>query len=521
MLFPCKVICSFSNKDDAKSDWIRNEVGAETGRRRCRRQSAFLIFADPLYITHRLLSFDLISSFVTVTSIFVVMEPQSHPDQAVTMDKCEVSCESLSAGQSAIKSEAEGQMQVAVAAVTGHRPLTELNYWRFGSADLTLDFVTDQLAEYIKSNDWKYSDTSAVQHFHTALIAAATRSDLLVRDMRIGIPDTILKALKKLYYDCWKSNSDAYNRIINDPAILNMFQDMRLAASSGMMTLTQSLYESDFSFIYLLHIYIAQPVANEALFTTDFVQQVCRSILTILMEYKSQDMGVYRSDFVAVIRPALKLMLRDVVRGIYWKNLTEIDQNRVMREMPLWFWEEGKLAVENTLSLELDVIGKELDQAIEISDKAISDKESGRKRKNEERDHRRQMRNLRKAGITVGTGDVRGIPVPVICRHPVNEEDLMKCDKCPQYFANQVDLISHVMKHYGKGKFGCPLCNFKSMSQGVAKAHIQCHAIDEKIRAAAKGMRTYSRTKTQSLQSSPESAASDESVQSEESDMSQ
>jgi hypothetical protein len=402
------------------------------------------------------------------------------------------------------------------------RNLSELKFRLFG-ADIGVDGAVDRVVELLEhyeddDNDWDYSDTDQVQQFHSALIAAASRSDLPEEEDVIVLPESILFSFVRIYRDCIQHNYTAYFVIINDPDIITMMQRLWSACETE-FPLTETLHHAHVHDIELLNLYAEQPEVIESLFTPDFVRRLCRAIITILTQCKAKDMSAaYGKEFVDDKRPLLKLLLRNVCkRDQYWNNLTAADRDNVMKWMPVWFWEDGTLAKETALSLELDVIQEEMKQAIEIhaellrhkSEEAAADKAAAavaarktkqvvaiepkakKKRQSQPVAAKAEVRTESKPAVTGFVSEsakskkAKSVSPQVqvnmsqadgLVRVQAAAAMPFKCDTCPASFPESQQLTSHSRRHGNRNnKFTCFYCDYGAANPAAVTAHMLIH----------------------------------------------
>jgi hypothetical protein len=431
---------------------------------------------------------------------FMVMESAElwqDPDFSIT-GPAAFAAEAVTSSDSSDNAEDEEPVYLTIG--EKRRKLSDLKYGLFGEnigLDEALVPVIRELDRFVAGSDWEFSDEDEVVQFHAALITAATRTDLPEdADLRLVLPEAITSAFRHLYDQCRDQNPAVYNQIISDPGIVTIFRYFWSEASQP-HGLTDLIYDADVSFINLLRVYAEQPVRTIPLLTSDFVRKVCRSIVTVLVQKKSTDMREFRPDFVTVIRPALKLLLRDFVRNkIHWNRLTAFDKKNVEKWMPIWFWEEGKLAEETALSLELDVIDEQLKQAIAIHSEFWDEKDERRNRLKLQRDQRRSARLARMSpyvrvnGAATTSKSTSHTSVPAIAASLREQRRNERLDRLTRNEAaavtrnspNQVSVpvasaspATVTQKKKSDRWYWCSKCPYRSIDKKRVDDHFQCH----------------------------------------------
>ena len=351
--------------------------------------------------------------------------------------------------------------------------LSELEHQTFRTRRLAsggMDEILEILTVFL-SNEWDLSDGEEVAAFHSGLVDAATRCDRPFGQGTWIIPDEIWKSFQKLYDEVQQVNPEAYEQIVPNPRIKKMFKHMFDEGPDGPFPMTTIMYEMNVTYIYFLNVYLMQRVANDTLFTTEFAQSLCRACMTILLQYKSADMSQYLSGFVEYKRPALKVFVRNMVKGIHQQLLTQRDMEHVNQYLDIWFYFDGDLAPESALSLEVDVIEVQLREVIALDNNRQAEKKAKREEQKEVAAERKAVKQqqaaARKEAKQKAAADRAGSSAGATGSSAAATRDWTKrrhykCKKCPVVYQRLTRLEFHSLHHGSELKYKCRHCDFAS-----------------------------------------------------------
>lgn len=355
--------------------------------------------------------------------------------------------------------------------------LSELEYWTFASLPpmTGMERILNLLEGFLeKEKKWDLRDGHEVESFHSGLVDAATRWDRPFHPVtQWVIPDQIVDSFRKLYTELFYENNAAYVSVIQFPGIESMFHHM-ISTAETPVSLTTGIYTMDVTYVNLLNLYLVQKTTNESFLTQDFVRQLCLSAMTLLLEYKSADMSEFLPGFVEHKRPALKIFVRNVVNGCYADHLTTWHRDNVDRHLHLWFHFDGAMAEENALSLELDVIEKDLRQVLQMCSQTMQQEKEDREVERAEKKAAAAARKEAKAAAAVARG--RSSESPAARRRPPKcekREDCKTAKDWPNVITKRVKILGrNMILHH------CPKCPFTRPGAPEMDRHLRHHGLE-------------------------------------------